>query len=87
MADVDGVGHFETYDHDADDTYCLPAPPGLGLGKVCLSADVDFDGVSYQVNDWPHTTVATEHTTSPWTILDTVPGMIGPVSRGHGYPY
>jgi hypothetical protein len=86
MADVDGVGHFEEYDHDADDTYCLQGPPGDHFGKVCLSADTDFDGVSYKVHGWAHTTVATSYHTSPWTLLDVVPGKLGPSSGGHAYP-
>ena len=86
MADVDGVGHFEVKDGDADDTYCLRGPPGLGLGTVCLSEDLDFDGFSYQPTGWPTTIFATAGNAEPWTLLDTVPGMLGPSSGGHGYP-
>jgi hypothetical protein len=99
MADVDGVGHFEIKDGDGstngtcnpltcDDTYCLRALPSMDLGKVkvCLSADTDFDGFSYVKADWPHTIDATPHNSAPWTLLDVVPGVIGPSSGGKGYP-
>jgi hypothetical protein len=77
------IGHFEFAEGDADDTYCLEAPTGQ---TACLSADFDFDGISYAPGKWSTKLTPTKTTASAVTLLPSGPHALGPVSNGSTYP-